>query len=55
MLQALIQNISSILDVHCKYVYLDVVVAIHMYCKCMFVNISPVSDVYCRNAFMLPR
>jgi hypothetical protein len=53
MLPASIQNVSSVSDVCCKYVYLDVVVAIHICCKCIFVNVSHVSDACCRNAFML--
>ena len=53
MLQASIQNVSSVSDVCCKCVYLDVVVAIHICCKRMFVNVSPVSDVYCRSASVL--
>jgi hypothetical protein len=46
MLQASIQNVSSVSYICCKCVYLDVVVAIHICCKRMFVNVSPVSDVY---------
>jgi hypothetical protein len=48
-----IQNVSSISNVRCKYVYLDVVVAIHICCKHMFIIVSPISDVCCRSAFML--
>jgi hypothetical protein len=33
---------SSVSDVRCKCVYLDVVVVIHICLKCMFVNDSPV-------------
>jgi hypothetical protein len=47
MLQASIQNVSYISDVCCRYVYLDVAVAIHISCKHMFINVSPVSDVCC--------
>ena len=50
MLQASIQNVSSVLGICCKCAYLDVAVAIHICCKHMFVNVSPVSDVYCINA-----
>ena len=53
LLQASIQNISSVSDVCCKCVYMDVIVTIHIYCKCMFINVSPVSTVCCRSAFML--
>jgi hypothetical protein len=52
MLRASIQNIL-ILDVRCKCIYLDVVVAIHICCKHMFVNVLPVSDVCYRSDFML--
>jgi hypothetical protein len=50
MLQASMHNVSSVPDICCKCVYLDVVVAIHICCKCMFINISPVSDLCCRSA-----
>jgi hypothetical protein len=40
MLQASIQNVSSVSNICCKCVYMDVVVVIHIYCKRMFVNIS---------------
>jgi hypothetical protein len=36
-----------------KYVYLNVVVAIHICCKRMFAYASPISDVCCRNTFRL--
>jgi hypothetical protein len=50
MLQASIQNVSSVSNVYCKFVYLDVIVAIHIYCKHMFVNVSLFSDVCCKSA-----
>jgi hypothetical protein len=50
MLQASIQNVSSVSDVCCKCVYLDDVVVIHICCKHMFINVSSVSNVYCKSA-----
>jgi hypothetical protein len=50
MLRAFIQNVSSILNVYYKFVYLDVIIAIHIYCKRMFVNASSFSDVCYKSA-----
>jgi hypothetical protein len=44
ILQVSIQNVLSVSDVCCKYIYLEVVVAIHICCKRMFINVSPVSN-----------
>jgi hypothetical protein len=46
-LRASIQIVSSVSEVGCKCVSLDVVVVVHICCKRMFVNVSYVLDVYC--------
>jgi hypothetical protein len=50
MLQASIQNVSSVSDVCCKCVYLAVADAIHICCKRMFISVLSVSNVCCRSA-----
>jgi hypothetical protein len=52
MLQASMQNVSSVSYVCCKCVYLDVVVAIHICCKHMFVKVSSVSNICCKYVYL---
>jgi hypothetical protein len=45
MLQVYVLNVSVVLNVHCKCIYLDVALAIHVCCQCMF-QMFPLFKMY---------